>query len=137
MAATAVSLEIDASADDVWRLIGGFGSLPDWLPFIPKVDLSEGGRVRTFSIPDGIAVERLEAFSNAERFYTYSIVRAPAPVTDYLSTIRVTESAPGKRCVVVWSSTFTPAGVPEADAVAFFEGLYNLGLASLKETLGV
>ncbi len=36
MATTSVSMDIPASADTVWQLIGGFDALPDWLPFIPK-----------------------------------------------------------------------------------------------------
>ncbi|MFE1191555.1 SRPBCC family protein [Streptomyces olivaceoviridis] len=42
----------------------------------------------------GVIVERLEAFDDKERSYTYSIVRAPFPVTDYRSTLTVRE-APG------------------------------------------
>jgi hypothetical protein len=30
-------------ADQVWHFISGFGSLPDWLPYIPKSELHEGG----------------------------------------------------------------------------------------------
>jgi hypothetical protein len=41
-------------------LIGGFNTLPDWLPFIPQSELSEGGRVRTLQTADGaVVVERL------------------------------------------------------------------------------
>lgn len=43
MATTTVSIEIPASVDQVWQLMGGFDSLPDWLPFIPKSVVSEGG----------------------------------------------------------------------------------------------
>lgn len=42
-------MNIPASADTVWQLIGGFDALPDWLPFIPKSVVSEGGRVRTLT----------------------------------------------------------------------------------------
>lgn len=43
MAKTSVSIEIPASADAVWQLMGGFDALPDWLPFIPKSVVTEGG----------------------------------------------------------------------------------------------
>jgi len=42
MAHAFASTDISASADQVWQLIGGFGSLPDWLPYISKSELSEG-----------------------------------------------------------------------------------------------
>lgn len=78
MAKTTVSIEIPASADAVWQLMGGFDALPDWLPFIPKSVVTEGGRVRSLTTSDGgTVVERLEAFDNRQRSYTYSIIQAP------------------------------------------------------------
>ena len=77
MAKTTVSIEIPASADAVWQLMGGFDALPDWLPFIPKSVVTEGGRVRSLTTSDGgTVVERLEAFDNRQRSYTYSIIQA-------------------------------------------------------------
>ena len=98
MAKTTVSIEIPASADAVWQLMGGFDALPDWLPFIPKSVVTEGGRVRSLTTSDGgTVVERLEAFDNRQRSYTYSIIQAPFPVVDYLSTITVHETADERR----------------------------------------
>ena len=81
-------------------------------------------------------VERLVAFSEAERFYTYAILEAPFPVTGYLSTLRV-HAIPGRDDVaeVQWSGRFTPDGVSEADAEALFAGIYRDGLAALRQSL--
>ena len=66
MAQASATIDIPAPPDRVWQLIGGFGSLPDWLPYIPASELSEGGRVRRLTNPGGdTIVERLEAFDNA------------------------------------------------------------------------
>ena len=46
MAKASSSVELAVPAHRVWHLIGGFGSLPDWLPYIPKSELHEGGRTR-------------------------------------------------------------------------------------------
>jgi len=90
MAQTATSIKVSASPEKVWQLIGGFDSLPDWLPYIPSSEISEGGRVRRLVNPDGnTIIERLEVFNEQERYYSYSILKAPFPVTDYLSTIHV------------------------------------------------
>lgn len=133
MADTSVTQEIPASADRVWQLIGGFGSLPDWLPFIPQSELSEGGRVRTLRNPDGEVIkERLEAFNEKERFYSYSIAQAPFPVADYLSTIRV-QKVPGRDAAVVeWSGSFAPVGVTDDEIVKLFHNIYAEGLTALK-----
>ncbi|TXI80717.1 MAG: SRPBCC family protein, partial [Cupriavidus sp.] len=36
MATASVSITVPTPADQVWNLIGGFDSLPDWLPYIPR-----------------------------------------------------------------------------------------------------
>lgn len=133
MATTTVSIEIPASVDQVWQLMGGFDSLPDWLPFVPKSVVSEGGRVRTLTTSDGgTVIERLVAFDNRQRSYSYSIIQAPFPVVDYLSTIAVVATADSNITRVEWSGSFTPVNVSDADAEALFSGIYRDGLQALK-----
>ncbi len=132
MAHTTTSIKISASPEQVWQLIGGFDSLPDWLPYIPSSKVTEGGRVRHLANPDGDAiVERLEVFNDKERYYTYSIMKAPFPVTDYLSTILVKEDTDGKSSLVEWSGSFTPVGVSDEEALNLFHGIYADGLKAL------
>lgn len=135
MANTTTTITISATPDEVWQLIGGFNSLPDWLPYIPSSELSQGSRVRHLANPDGDAiVERLEAFNNKERYYTYSIMEAPFPVTNYLSTIHVRESTEDSNTAVVeWSGSFTPVGVSDEEAKNLFHGIYADGLQALNQ----
>ncbi|BFP50340.1 SRPBCC family protein [Streptomyces griseus] len=136
MTSTTASTEVPVPADRVWQLVGGFDSLPDWLPYIPTSELSEGGRVRTLVNEEGgVIVERLEAFDNAARSYSYSILRAPFPVTGYLSTIAVREGSAPDRARVEWSGTFTPDGIGDDEAAALFHGIYADGLAALTQSL--
>ncbi|MDQ0123345.1 hypothetical protein J2W17_002292 [Pseudomonas lini] len=131
MATASAFIDIPASADQVWQLIGGFNSLPDWLPFIPRSELSEGGRVRNLQTADGaVVVERLQAFDNAAKTYSYSILQAPFPATDYLATIRVEAQGQGAR--VTWSGRFAPVGVSDEEVVALFTGIYQGGLEALR-----
>ncbi|WP_338586127.1 SRPBCC family protein [Pseudomonas sp. MAG733B] len=131
MASASAFIDIPASADQVWQLIGGFNSLPDWLPFIPKSELSEGGRVRSLQTADGAAiVERLQAFDNTAKTYSYSISQAPFPATDYLATIKVEALGQGAR--VTWSGRFEPVGVSDEEVVALFTGIYQGGLEALR-----
>ncbi|MFI8003285.1 SRPBCC family protein [Streptomyces sp. NPDC086010] len=133
MATTSVSVRIPVPPDRVWKLIGGFGSLPDWLPYIPGSELGEGGRVRSLTDKEGgVIVERLEAFDDEARTYSYSILSAPFPVTAYLSTLTVHEDSGPGASRVEWSGTFTPDGVDEAEAVGLFRGIYSDGLAALQ-----
>ena len=80
------AIDIASSPNEVWQLIGGFNSLPDWLSYISKSELNEAGRVRQLTTAKGeIIVERLELFDNTARSYSYSIIQAPFSVTGYLS----------------------------------------------------
>src|SRR5262249_31789472 len=106
--------------------------LPDWMPFIKKSETTEGGRVRHLADSNGeTIVERLEKFDNAARSYSYSIVQAPLPVSDYLSTISVHQKAGESGCCVEWSGTFIAKGVSEGEASKLFQGIFEDGLKSL------
>jgi len=131
MASASASIDIPASADQVWQLIGDFNSLPNWLPFIPKSELGEGGKLRTLETADGaVIVERLQAHDDAGKTYSYSIEQAPFPVTDYLASILVEARGQGSR--VTWSGRFTPNGVSDDEAQALFTGIYQGGLEALR-----
>ncbi|MFG2951423.1 SRPBCC family protein [Streptomyces adustus] len=137
MASTSVSRVVPASPQRVWDLIGGFDALPDWLPYIPESTALEGGRVRRLTNPEGeVIIERLVAFDEAERHYSYAILQAPFPVTGYLSTLRV-HSVAGRDDVaeVQWSGRFTPDGITDAEAEDLFAGIYRDGLDALHQTL--
>ncbi|MFD8827009.1 SRPBCC family protein [Streptomyces sp. NPDC059605] len=137
MASTSVSRVVPASPQQVWNLIGGFDSLPDWLPYIPESTALEGGRVRRLTNPDGdVIIERLVAFDEAERHYSYAILQAPFPVNGYVSTIRV-HTVPGRDDIaeVQWSGRFNPDNATEAEVVELFTGIYRDGLAALHQSL--
>lgn len=135
MASTIASIALPVAAGRVWQLIGGFNALPDWLPYIPSSELSEGGRVRTLANPAGEAiVERLEAFNDKERYYSYSILQAPFAAKDYFATLRVKPDGDAAS-VVEWSGSFTPVGVTEQEITQHFHGIYTDGLQALKEKI--
>lgn len=131
MAQAHTSIELPVSADQVWQLIGGFGALSDWLSYIPDSELSEGGRIRSLRNPAGAAiVERLMAFDEADRSYTYAILEAPFPVVGYRSTLRVHENGPNA-AKVEWFGTFTPSGAMDEEVSRLFQGIYEDGLSEL------
>ncbi|MFB7999782.1 SRPBCC family protein [Streptomyces sp. NPDC056002] len=137
MASTSVSRIVPASPDKVWNLIGGFDTLPDWLPYIPESTLLEGGRVRRLKNPEGdVIIERLVDFNETERHYSYAILQAPFPVNGYVSTIRV-HTVPGRDDVaeVQWSGRFNPDNATDDEVVDLFTGIYAAGLDALNQTL--
>lgn len=59
-----------------------FDSLQNWLLYIPSSEVIEDGRVHHLANSDRDAiVERLLAFNNKERYYTFSIMKVPFLVT--------------------------------------------------------
>lgn len=136
MAHTTTSIDIAAAPAQVWQLIGGFNSLPDWLPYIPSSTLSAGGRIRHLANPAGdVIVEQLEAYDNTARSYSYSILQAPFPACDYLSTLQVSAIAGSQHARVTWSGRFTPVGVSDEEVTQLFHGIYVAGLEALQQAL--
>ena len=133
MATASSVIEIPVSADQVWQLIGGFNSLPDWLSFIVKSEALDGGRVRHLQTADGgVVVERLQSFDNVGRTYSYTIEQSPFPVSAYLATVQV-EALGEASAKVTWSGVFTPAaGTTDAAAEELFAGVYSGGLEALR-----
>ena len=137
MANVSMSINLNASADEVWNLIGGFNALPDWHPAVVKSDLEEDGKVRRLEIDGGVVIlERLEEHDAAERMYRYTITESPLPIEGYVSVIRVGEGEGGRGARVEWSSEFTPSGVPETEAVELVQGIYQGGFDALAARFG-
>ncbi|MFG2228207.1 SRPBCC family protein [Streptomyces sp. NPDC048644] len=137
MASTSVSRTVPASPDKVWSLIGGFDTLPDWLPYIPESTPLEGGRVRRLKNLDGdVIIERLVDFNETERHYSYAILQAPFPVNGYLSTLRI-HTVPGRDDIteVQWSGRFNPDNATDDEVIDLFTGIYRDGLDALHKTL--
>lgn len=126
------TLDLPVNIDEVWKLVGGFQSLPDWLPFIVESIPAEGGHVRHLKTNDGgMIVERLESFDRPTYTYSYSIVEGPFPATDYLATLKL-EATGVNSTRVTWGGTFTANGVSDAEIETIFQGVYDGGLAALK-----
>lgn len=138
MAKVKMSTPLPVSADQVWKLIGGFHALPDWHPAVQKSELADGGRVRRLQLLGGASlVERMESFDDNDHVYTYTIEKGALPVANYKSTVRVRNEEGKEGCVVEWSGDFVPAGVPENDAVATMQGIYQAGLDNLRKLFNV
>jgi len=135
MAKISMSTDLNASADQVWKLIGGFNTLPDWHPAIEKSELTQEGQTRTLSLAGGgKIVEKLEKVDDGARTYTYSIVDSPLPVSNYTATITVTGE--GDNSTIEWSSEYDAAGASNEDAMKVVEGIYQAGFDNLKKMFG-
>jgi len=128
------SVDVEATPQAVWAVIGPFCAIKDWLP--PVGTCTEDGKsppTRTLVTADGAAtfVELQTERNDAAHFYTYTFQSSPLPVSHYTSTIKVTARADGK-ATVTWRSTYTASPGKEKDASDALGGIYEAGLNTIK-----
>jgi hypothetical protein len=132
MSSAEAHIDTALQPDEVWQIIGGFGSLPDWFPEVSQTELADGGRIRHLHDSSGHAfVERLETYDHAAHRYSYSIVESPISVTNYLATLAVTPRSIHSGSHIEWSCTYTPVKMSEEEAENVFCTIFSAGLKAL------
>ncbi len=132
MAQVTRSITLNAAPGDVWALISGFQSLPDWHPAIETSARDDIGGVehRRLGLAGGGEIVEKNLGADAMS-YGYEIVESPLPLADYKAIISVADA--GGKAVVVWSSTFEGTADSAADIVI---GIYQSGLDALEAKFG-
>ena len=118
--------------DEVWAVIGGFGTIADWHPDVRSAEVFEieGETHRHLQIGDaGVTLERL--VETGPHHYTYEIVDSPLPLAEHRDTLSCVAEEGG--CHVFWSAMFEPTDPTADDIVATF---YEDGLRALREKFG-
>ena len=112
MARAYYSVVLDHPADAVWAHIRSFGSYA-WSGVSAETLIEDGksgdqvGAIRRVATSAGEIRQRLVAFSDVERSYTYRFVGpASIPVSDYQATIRVVPVLENDQAFVEWWATF-------------------------------
>jgi hypothetical protein len=103
-----VSSVIDAPADAVWAEIRDFNGLPKWTPFVAESRIEGGmaadtvGCVRHFRLKDGGVIrEQLLTLSDYDFQVSYSILKSPMGVDNYVATLESHGRTPGPRPAAV------------------------------------
>jgi hypothetical protein len=131
----AESVELAATPDEVWSLIGQFGGA--WHPLTARVRLTGTGigQLRTIRTLDGQQiVERLEAIDDAKRILRYTNV-AGMGVSHYTGTLEVKPKDGGS--VADWRAQFLAANATDRAMKVMVSTLFRTGLESLKPRFGV
>ena len=122
-------------AEDVWALIAGFDTLPDYHASILTSALKEGGAVRHIALSEaaggGTVVERLVYFNDEQRIFSYKItdlIDCDLAFRNYQARVQLT--ATGKStCTLRWESSFDVEGasVDETKELAkvIYQGCYD------------
>ena len=142
------TVEINASADKVWAVIGNFQSL-NWHPAVEKTE-GEGGNTagakRTLTLDGGAQIfEELFKYDAAARLMKYGITKVDVkvlPINNYSSVLSV-EEIDGGKSKVIWKGAFyrgymnndPPEDLNDAAAIKAVKGVYRGGLDELKKKL--
>ena len=130
------TIDVNASPDKAWALVGDFGGLVGWFPAVTEstVEGSGVGALRHLTMPDGNQLtERQQARDDAARCYEYVVIAGALPCTDYRSRLTVSPAGSGAR--ITWTAEFLPLKDAPVDAVAFISSIYQGGLAGAKAVL--
>jgi hypothetical protein len=133
--AVADSIDLAATPDEVWSLIGPFAF--DWHPLVVKATLTGTGigQLRTLGTLDGgQVIERLEAIDDARRFYRYTQI-AGLPTSHYVGTLEVKPN--GRDSIVDWRVQFLADNKPDIIVKDRVSRLIKAGFESLKSRFGV
>lgn len=139
-------IEINAPTNAVWAKLHNFSDMGAWHPAVKKTELIEGennkaGAVRLLTLQDGGTIkEKLIAYKFKEKAFEYVILEGVLPVSNYVSTLTVSEAKDGKS-LVVWKGNFKrkdtsdkpAAGLGDEDAVKTITSVYKGGLDNLKK----
>ena len=132
MAQLTRSVTLNAAPADVWALIGGFQSLPDWHPAVETSTREDIGGVEHRRLGLAGGGEILEKNLGGDTMSVgYEIIESPLPVANYRATLAVADA--GGKAVVVWASTFEGTADGASDVIA---GIYNAGLDALAAKFG-
>ena len=130
------TLELPASAGEVWAVVGDFNGLPRWNAGVERSDLSDGGRRRTLILKaGGKVVEELVHHDDVGRSLSYSIVEGPIPVSRHKATLSVSDRGPNQS-TVHWRCDFEPKDVPVEVVSGIFSGVFDRGLTQLGYLFG-
>lgn len=117
-------IELAASADQAWAVVGEFGAV-DWFPGVESCVVDGDDRILKMM---GLEIrESLESRDDDARTITYRIV-AGVPVINHKATISVLAS--GQGCQVTWDVAVEPD-----DMTALMQSTYQQALEALKARL--
>jgi carbon monoxide dehydrogenase subunit G len=130
MASFRYTIDIAATPDRTWHVLGDITSVDQWIPGVIAVTRTGGGRLCSFD--DGHTQnEEILDYSPQNRSYRYRIEGAPMPVTENTGTFAV-EDVDGQ-ARVIWQSSFIALDpAMEAQLAQLWEPYLPLVLANLK-----
>jgi len=106
---------IDAPVEELWAILRDFNGHVRWHPAVETSLIESGeasdqiGAVRNFRLKDGSRIrEQLLFLSDAKRSFGYCILEAPAPLRNYVASVRLRPVTSENACLWEWRASFDP-----------------------------
>jgi hypothetical protein len=143
MAKVFTSAIIDAPIEKVWTMVRDFNGMPAWHPGIRDSVIEGGlrsdviGCVRKFQVEGlGQIREQLLDLSDIEHCFTYSILEAPTPWTNYVATLQLRRVTAGDKTFAQWTAEFGCPPDQEAHFVDMVgQGVFQTAFDTLNKRL--
>ena len=137
MAQAKIVENIAVPAHRVFAQLGNFAGVKPG-PGLEAVEYDgEGvGMTRTMKLANGTVVERLDAYDEAARSWTYAIINedSPLPFANYSATVQILDNG-DETSTVNWVGTFDARGVGEAQAVKLACAIYTNAIKGARTVL--
>ncbi|MEE4290975.1 MAG: SRPBCC family protein [Cycloclasticus sp.] len=130
----AVELDINASSNDAWDLIGPFETMQSWLPGIidTQIEGSGIGTIRHLTMPGG-AVYSDKLTEQGDKYYRYIIVGGDVPFENYLGTVSVVNNQDAS--ILKYHASIDVSEENREASVAFLTELYSNAFNNVKDVL--
>lgn len=129
-----VVVEVKASAEKVWKIIGAVGGVDKWFAPVIQSCRVEGDK-RICGTEAGDLVEDIKKVDHENRIFQYAIpTQNMIPVKNILGTMKVNSLDHGKASVE-WSATFDVEEDKESQAKEMFRGAWTMGINGIEKLI--
>lgn len=129
-----VTVEVNAPAERVWKIIGAVGGVDKWFAPVIKTCRVDGDK-RYCTTDAGPLNEDILEVNHQSKIFRYGIPEQNMiPVKNILGTMKVNDLGNGKSSVE-WSATFDVEEDKEAQAKEMFRGAWTMGINGIEKLI--
>jgi NADPH:quinone reductase len=137
------STVIPATADELWAALRDFNGHALWHPAVAASVIEGGeasdrvGAVRSFRLKDGSRIrEQLLFLSDAKMSFAYCILEAPAPLRNYVASVRLRPVTDERASLWEWRASFEPPPAERESLVRFVrDDIIEAGFLGMRQFL--
>jgi len=136
---------INATPEEVWKILRDFNGHADWHPAVKSSVIEGGGPadkigcVRSLILESGENIrEELTALSDIPMGFSYRILTADIPLIDYHAHMELKPVTASARTYWRWHATFkSPPGQEKELTNTLRDGVYRAGFDAIADLLGI